>query len=188
MQRYQACSKCGRVYTDVGCLPGQAIDHHMSPVPTCLSLLIGTLTVFSKLYGVTLSDNVPSLPENVLPQWGWIGHVFCLLHPATLWGLRTGGAFWIRWEVGESSRAWREPSQGLAAVQAALHSLYKRRVMDLLHTAHRSTGTSLLLLVPESNTASICHTQVLRVGRREREGRLTWAGAFVFCVVLFNEE
>lgn len=50
-------------------------------------------------------EDVPSLPENALRQWGGIEHVlFCLLHPATLWGLRTGKAFWRRWEEGREQQ------------------------------------------------------------------------------------
>lgn len=77
----------------------------------------------------------------------------------------------------------RNLCQGLAVVQAALHGLYKRRHVDLLLPTD-PPGPTLLLLAPESNTASICHTRVLRVGWRGKEGRLSWAG-FLFSVLCY---
>lgn len=74
--------------------------NHVSPTFTCPSLPRGTLLVSSRLQSHPLGQCTQH-PHNALRQWGVIGHaVFYPLHQATLWGLRTGKAFWRRWQQG----------------------------------------------------------------------------------------
>lgn len=112
-------------------------------------------------------EDVPSLPENALRQWGGIEHVlFCLLHPATLWGLRTGKAFWRRWEEGREqqgvagtcAQTWQQSRQPCLAYTK------RERYGPSSHCLQIHWDPSSLLPVLESNPTSVCHTQVLRTG------------------------
>lgn len=166
---------------------GYDIDHHMSPASTCLSLPIEPFW-FSVAYGATLEDDVPSLSENALCQWGGVRQaVFCLLHQATLWGLRTGKAFWRRWKeekeqqgVAETcAQAWQQSNQPCMAYPERGIWTFFMLPADLL-------GPSLLLPVLGSNTA---HRSQGLVGEGEKEAcPRPGFFFFFFCVILFNQE